>query len=74
MNQINRLISSVHRQLHVSAWIRCLLAGMSAGLLTYTFGVSVLLGLTAGLAGFTVCALVLKPWMNKKNKSHPHPA
>lgn len=69
MNQINRIISSVHLQLHVSAWIRCLLAGASAGLVAQTFGRWLPLSLLAFMAGFGGCAFFLKPWANKRTKA-----
>ncbi len=69
MNQVNRIISSVHWQLHVSAWVRCLLAGVSAGLVAQTFGQSFPLSLAAGVAGLTGCAFFLRPWENKRAKA-----
>lgn len=66
MNQINRIISSVHLQLRVSAWIRCLLAGLSAGLVAQAFGQSLALSLVVGMAGFAGCAFFLKPWVNRR--------
>lgn len=66
MNQINRIISSVRLQLHVSAWARCLLAGMSAGLLAQAFGLSFLLSGAIALAGAGMCAIYLKPRADKR--------
>lgn len=66
MNLVNRIISSVHRQLHISAWMRCLLAGLSAGLVAQAFGQWLPLSLAVGMAGFSVCAFFLKPWADRR--------
>lgn len=66
MNQIRRIISNVHLQLHVSAWIRSLLAGVTAGLVAATFGSPALLSFVVALAGWGACAFFLKPWANKR--------
>lgn len=69
MNQVNRIISSVLLQLHASAWIRCLLAAATAGLLAQAFGSSVPLSGIAALAGFGGTAFYLKPWENKREQA-----
>ncbi|WP_367914160.1 hypothetical protein [Leadbetterella sp. DM7] len=66
MNHINRIISSVRFQLHVSAWIRCLLAGVSAGLVVQALGQRPALSLLAALTGFLAGAFFLKPVENKR--------
>lgn len=69
MNQVNRIISSVLLQLHASAWVRCLLAGISTGLLFRAFGQPVSLTLAVALAGFGAVAFYLKPWSDKRDEA-----
>lgn len=69
MNQVKRIISSVHLQLQASAWIRCLLAAATAGLAAQGLGQPVRLSFIAGLAGFGVTAFFLKPWKNKREQA-----